>query len=101
MTKSHDIGDLRRIPAAFTDFDGVATDPTEATIVIREPDGAIVTDNTAGAVVNDAAADGAFYYDFTITKAGRHVARWEGTGAVVTAGEVEFYARRKEAVAWP
>lgn len=90
----HDIGDSRRLRADFTDINGNATDPTTVTLTIREPDGTLVT-KTDAELSNPQV--GQWTFDYTITKPGRHIVRWEGTGALVTAEEAEFYARRKEA----
>lgn len=99
-TTAYDIGDLRTLSAVFTDAADppVETDPTAIVLTIKEPDGVVVTKDwpTPADITKD--ATGKFHYDFAITKAGRHVVNWLGTGAVATASEDEFYARRKEAV---
>ena len=98
-TEAKDIGDSIRLNATFTNIAGADTDPTAIVLTIREPDGVLVTKDypTPADITKD--ATGKFHFDFAITKAGRHIVNWEGTGAVATAEETEFYARRKEAVA--
>ena len=100
-TAAFDIGDLNTLNQTFTDAatPPVDTDPTAIVLTIKEPDGVVVTKNwpTPADITRD--DTGKFHFDFAITKAGRHVVNWTGTGAVSTASENEFYARRKEAVA--
>ena len=99
-TEAKDIGDTIRLKATFTNIAGTDTDPTAIVLDIKEPDGVIVTKNGAPAAPDlTTTGTGLFHYDFAITKAGRHIVNWTGTGAVATAEEIEFYARRKEAVA--
>ena len=98
-TKAYDIGDLRTLSVIFTVVGGSETNPTSLVLTVKEPDGTIVAKlwPTPAEVTND--APGKFHFDFPITKAGRHIVNWTGVGAVATASENEFYARRKEAVA--
>lgn len=96
-TPANDLGDSIRLNGTYTDIAGAAADPTAIVLTIKEPDGVVVTKNYPTPADITRTALGVFYYDFAITKAGRHVANWTGTGAVATAEEIEFYARRKEA----
>lgn len=93
-TGAHDIGDQRRLTGNFVDIDGNPADPSSVTLIIREPDGTLIT-KTGGELGN--VVIGTFYYDHTIAKAGRHVYRFEGAGAVIAAGETEFWARKRNA----
>lgn len=78
-------GNVVTLEADFT-VDGVPTDPTSVTLRVKEPDGTItVWTVTPGQVVNDPAAVGAFYADWTIDQEGLHEYRFEGTGAAVAA----------------
>lgn len=95
MTSAYDIGDERTLQVDFTDANGAAADPTTVTLNVREPDGTLVV-KTGGELANPQV--GRYTFAYTIAQGGRHVVRWEGTGAVVTAEESEFYARRKEAL---
>lgn len=94
-TTAYDIGDMKRCSVAITSIAGVAADPTAVVLIIREPDGTEVTKNypTPADLTKD--STGNYHYDYTITKAGRHVERWVGTGSVVVAERVEFWARAK------
>lgn len=98
-TEAKDVGDSIRLNGPFTDIAGADADPTAIVLTIKEPDGGVVTKNwpTPADITKD--GTGKFHFDFAITKAGRHIVNWTGTGAVATAAEQEFYARRKEAVA--
>lgn len=94
VTTAYDIGDARRLSIAFTNLAGAAADPTAVTFTMREPDG------TETAYVYGANAElvksgtGAYYVDWAIGQAGRHVYRWVGTGTVAAAESAEFWARR-------
>ncbi len=94
-TPAHDIGDLRRLTGQFKDIAGVVKDPTTITFKMREPDGVLTTHVFPAVIVKD--STGTYHVDFTITKAGRHVWRFEGTGDVVATEEQDFFARRTEA----
>ena len=98
-TEAKDIGDSIRLNGTFTDIAGADADPTAIVLTVKEPDGVVVTKNwpTPADITTD--ATGRFHFDFAITKAGRHVVNWTGTGVVATASEDEFYGRRKEATA--
>jgi hypothetical protein len=88
----YDKGDLVRLSAAFT-VAGVATDPTTVTLKVQDPSGNEATYTYAlGQVTKDSA--GAYHYDLAIDETGLWTYRWAGTGAVVTAGEANLYARR-------
>lgn len=79
---SLNVGDLAHIAATFTDLDGTATDPTEVTLEIQEPDGTN-TSKTWGAGQVIRAGTGDFYFDFTVTQSGQHLYRWSASGALV------------------
>lgn len=97
-TPVQDIGDVRTLSVVFTDnaTPPVDTDPTAIVLTIKEPDGVIVTKDWPTPVDITRDDPGKFHFDFPITKAGRHIVNWTGTGAVATAPDEEFYARRKE-----
>jgi hypothetical protein len=95
VTAAYDIGDQRRLQADFTDANETAADPTAITLTILEPDGTEVT-KAIGDLTSP--QTGRWIYDYTITKPGRHVVRWDATATVITAEDTEFYARRKEGV---
>jgi hypothetical protein len=95
-----DIGDRRRIgnhaasgAAAFTDLDGVTTDPTAVTLTIRKPNGATLlygypTPGVSGSLTREAL--GRFYADVTLDVAGVWKIELGGTGAVVTVEQTTF-----------
>jgi len=93
-TASYDIGDQRRLTGNFTNVNNAPADPGAIALTIREPDGVQIA-KTEADMQNP--ATGEWYYDFTIAKPGRHIVRWAGSGAIIAAGEDEFYARRREA----
>lgn len=94
-TPAHDSGDQRRMTGLYVDIAGDPADPTGATLTIREPDGTQVVKDI---LEMQNPAVGTLYYDHTIpAKPGRHVYRFEGTGAVTTAGENEFWVRHRNA----
>lgn len=93
MTQSYDIGDAPRLAVAFTDYADVEADPTVISFVMTEPDGVITTFIylTDVELVKD--STGNYHLDYPITKAGRHLFKFVGTGAVVSTQTSEFYAR--------
>ncbi len=97
MTDTFDVGDIRRLTATYTDFAAAVADPTAIVLTIREPDGVLVTKDWPAPADITKDSTGVFHYDFTIAKEGRHVVNWTSTGAVVAAGESEFWARQKNA----
>lgn len=91
-TTAYDIGDVKRCQCTFTNLAGTATNPTTVALTIREPDG-VETAVAQGSMTNS--GTGVWHYDYTISKAGRHVERWVGTGTVAVAEAAEFWARKK------
>lgn len=93
MTDSFDIGDNKRFSITFTDIVGAAADPTAITAVITEPDGVVTTYvyGTDAELVKDSV--GVYYVDWTFAKKGRHKIKISGTGAVVSAEQVEIWVR--------
>ena len=88
---------MRRLTVTFTNLAGVVADPTGVSFYIRNPDGTATSYvyGTDAELVKS--ATGIYYVDFAVTLSGRHVYRFVGTGAVATAENGEFYARRNEA----
>lgn len=94
MANHYDVGDVVRLAGAFT-VGGADADPTAVTLEVLDPSGNQSSYTwAAGQVVRQAA--GRFYYDLAVDEAGLWRYRWEGTGAVVSAGEGHFYVRRSE-----
>lgn len=96
-TTAYDIGDNRRLQATFKDLAGANADPGTAEITILQPDGTEVNETGTVAVPDNLtnSAVGVWHYDFIPSQTGRHLIRWEGTGAVATAERTEIYIREK------
>jgi hypothetical protein len=97
-TVAYDIGDLRRIPVAFTDIAGAPADPTSVTFKITEPDGTTTSYLylTDAELVRDSL--GNFHVDWPFVKPGRHAVEWAGSGLVQAVGITEIWARRRQVV---
>jgi len=92
MANIYDKGDLVRISVTFT-VSGVDTDPTTVALKIKDPEETITTYTYAASeIIKDAV--GKYHKDIPINASGRWYYRWEGTGAVVTAGESYLQARQ-------
>jgi hypothetical protein len=88
---NYDIGDLVRLTGTFTVQD-VLTDPSTITLRIKDPAGVEIEFTYAGGgIVRDGV--GVYHYDAEIDLSGFWTYRWEGGGAVVTAGEKRLYVR--------
>lgn len=89
-----DIGDLITLRATFREnVDSAPTeaDPTLVVCRVKKPDGNVSTP----AVTNDAGL-GKFSVEVALDQAGTWRYRFEGTGAVIAAGERRFRVRRSE-----
>ncbi len=89
VTPAPEVNDVVRISAAFTDLDGVPTDPTTVTFRVKDPAGAVAVHT--GDVEHD--GDGEYHLDADATEAGEWFYRVEGTGAVQESGEGSFVVR--------
>ena len=89
---AYDLGDTRRLSAAFTVAGNSppATDPTTLTFKMREPDGTVTTYVyvTDAEVVRDSL--GNFHVDWLLAQVGRHTYRWVDTGTAAEADTGEF-----------
>lgn len=94
MANKYDKGDLVRVSAAFNIL-GVATDPTTITLKVKNPAGTVSTYTFALGQVTRSGT-GAYYKDVSVDSVGLWFYRWEGTGAVVSAGEGYFDAKPTE-----
>lgn len=92
---SYDVGDIARVTCTFTNESGVNTDPTTVTLEVKTPTGVITSYTWAGGTVTRSAA-GVFYKDISITMSGEWFYRFEGTGAVESASEANFYVLDSE-----
>lgn len=88
-----DVGDRIRIRGVFQTLAGVDTDPTTIVCKYRDPSGNVTTKTygSDGEVVKD--ATGRFHLDIDVDEEGTWTYRWNGTGAIVAAGEQTFVAR--------
>lgn len=90
---SYDVGDRVRIYSNFATPARVDTDPGTIVCKYVDPSGNVTT-KTYGSdaeVVKD--STGRFHLDIDVDEAGTWTYRWNGTGAVVAAGEQTFVAR--------
>lgn len=74
-------GQQAKLTGTYKDASGNAADPTTATVRVRKPDGS----TSAATPTHDGL--GAYSYIVTLDMAGVWAYRFEGTGAVATAGE--------------
>jgi hypothetical protein len=106
MIVSYDVSDRVRLgnhsgntsTAAFTTVGGVATDPTEVVLTVREPDGTLAVYRWPTPGVGESALSkettGRFYADVGLDAAGLWAYRVEGTGAVVASEEGMLHVRK-------
>lgn len=90
---AYDLGDTRRLSAAFTITGNSPpeTDPTTLTFKMREPDGTITTYVYGGSPDSITKnSTGNFHVDWLLAQVGRHTYRWIGTGAAAEADTGEF-----------
>lgn len=92
MADPFDIGDCVRATATFTNSSGVVADPTAVAVSFLDPEG-VKTIVSGGSVVKD--STGVYHVDIVPEKAGVYWVRFDGTGAVIAAEEVQFTVRSK------
>lgn len=88
---TYDKGDVAVLSGAFDDASGTATDPTTIVLKYINPAGTVTTLTYPTGIVKD--ATGRYHYDLTLNASGTWAYRWEGTGAVVAAGEKKLVVR--------
>lgn len=87
MTALHvDVGDVVLLDAEFV-VGSSLTDPTLATVIVKDPSGVTSTPSVAHS------GTGTFSAEVTVDMAGTWRVRWEGTGAAAGAEETAFIAR--------
>ena len=91
---TYDKGDAVRLKGTFT-VSSVNTDPTTIILKVKDSDGTISTYTYAGGTITRSAT-GIYYKDVTVSNDGLWYYRFEGTGAVIAAGEGSFEVRRSE-----
>ena len=93
MANTHDVGDLVRVTATFTDADGAAIDPTTVVGKFEDPSG----NQTSYTYGVDAelvkSVPGVYYFNIDVDEVGVWRYRFAGSGNVQTAAEAWFYAR--------
>ena len=95
--KVYDIGDTVTLEGAFEAWDNPSqsmqpANPTDVTVRIKLPDGTTVVKDFPADVIN--VVLGLFRTTFVVTLNGVHTYRFEGVGAVPTAGERSFKVRK-------
>lgn len=87
---SYLIGNAVRVSCAFTDAAGIASDPADVVLLVREP-GAV--SNAIHAVAEGflkKVAPGRYTADIAADKAGEWLYRFEGTGGLTAAEDGRF-----------
>ena len=93
MASSFDIGDVVRIQVVVTTSAGVLVDPTEVSLYLHPPTGAVGTYTySAGQVQRQSL--GTFYYNGTVTASGYYNTRWVGTGAADFGDQSRYFVRQ-------
>ena len=95
----HDINDLIRLSAAFTDaLTNAALDPTAVTLKIRRRAKGVTTTTYTYGVDAGLVRDGVglYHLDYTPTAAGDYYYRFTGTGAAQAAEEKFFRVRTSQ-----
>jgi hypothetical protein len=83
----YDYGDGIRATCTFKDILGVIASPTAVAVKIKDPAGTVTTP----AATND--ATGVYHVDLTLNVEGKWHIRFEGTGTVIAAQEVQIKVR--------
>ncbi len=86
MPNSYIVGQLVRCTATFKNSSDVNTDPTAVLVKYKTPT-TIVTKTYGIDAEVVKSATGIYYIDLTLNEEGTWTYRFEGTGAVVAAGE--------------
>lgn len=87
MATAHVIDTAVQVQGTFTDLAGAATNPTAVTLTVRSPSGLVTTPSATNT------ATGVYTATITLDEAGEWSYWWQGTGAVVAAGDGVIYAR--------
>lgn len=76
-----------RVTGTFRDLAGALADPTAAVLTVKAPSGDLITPAVTRASL------GIYYADVTLDQPGAWAYEWQGTGALVAAGDGTIYAR--------
>lgn len=85
---TYDIGNVSRLTGSFYNLSNALADPTTITLRVKDPNGA-VTVYTGGDITH--VSTGVYQYDLDLTLAGYYYYRFEGTGALVAAGDNQLF----------
>lgn len=92
--KTYDKGDTVRFSAGFT-VSGVATDPSEVILKIKQPNSVISSYNYSLAEISKVST-GNYYKDVVMTQSGQLYYYFEGTGTVASVEESYLIIRPSE-----
>ena len=94
----YNINNTVRVAAQFLDLDGSPTDPENVTLILRLPDGQVITKvfEDGSDIVKESV--GHYYCDVLITVSGRWFYGWKGTGEVEVFSEYHFYVARSKLI---
>jgi hypothetical protein len=76
-----------RSTATFVNVAGANADPTAVVCTVKNPAGTTSTPSVTNS------ATGIYYADITLDAVGRWLIEWQGTGALIAAGDADVYAR--------
>lgn len=76
-----------RTTATFRNLAGAVANPTTVVCTVKAPDGATSTPSVTNS------GTGIYYADVTLNQAGIWSVEWQGTGALIAAGDTALTAR--------
>jgi hypothetical protein len=76
-----------RVTATFRNLAGALTNPTAVTCTVKKPDGTTATATPASS------STGVYTADITLDAPGTWYVEWQGTGAVIAAGDAALNVR--------
>lgn len=76
-----------RLTGTFRDLAGVLANPTAVVCTVEAPDGTTSTPSVTNS------GTGIYYADVTLSQAGTWKVEWQGTGALIVAGDEVVEAR--------
>ena len=92
-------GSQIKLQATFTNSAGVGIDPTDIKLLWKNSTGAVTTKSSTAAELSTGASNGVYFYNLSISsteRTGAWVYRFQGTGAVVAAGQDRFQVLESE-----
>ena len=91
---TYEVGEVVRVTLVIT-VSGVATDPTDLNLYIKDPSGNISSVTKSSLSKDDT---GTYYYDIPSDESGVWRCRWEGTGTAAGAAEHWWKIRGQQVV---